>query len=295
MEVNTQSKGFFIQGESSDTAYINVRDLPHHKDERDFINSLWGKFKSLADKHFLEDAKNHFQERFWEMYLAVALMERGVKLISVGGEGPEFYFKICKRRVFVEAIAPGPGTSLDQVPGPKFGEASRTPTEKILLRFTHALEEKRKKYLLALDKGIITHEDGYILAINSREIHHGAGGNTLPFFIQAYLPIGPLAVAIDPKTLEVVGSHYQYRNKVSKQTGTDISTNAFLDPNFQFVSAILHSRVEVDCVNRPYEIGFDFDILHNPKALHKFNPKILPWFTSWIYHDDELSRIDPSL
>lgn len=291
--MNTPKESFFIQGESSDIAYSNVRDIAHHKDTRQFIDSLWVKYKPLADERFQEDAKIHFLEQFWEMYLAVAFMDRGLKLVSLGGEGPEFYFEMSKRRIFVEAIAPSQGDGLDQVPGPQFGVASRTPTEKILLRFTHALEEKRKKYLLAIDKGIITYEDGYILAINSSGMHHGPGGDTLPFFVKAYLPIGSLAVAIDPKTSKVVDSYYQYRDKISKQAGANISTNAFLDPEFQFVSAVLHSRV--DCVNRPTEIGSDFEILHNPKAVHSIDPATFPWATHWVLRDDKLTKKEPSL
>lgn len=292
MGVNAQSEGFFIQGESSDIAYINVRDLSHHKVTRFFVDSLWVKFKPLADQHFQEDAKNHFLERFWEMYVAVAFMDRGLNLVSLGGEGPEFYFEASRQRIFVEAIAPGPGDGADKVLEPRCGIAYEVPTEKILLRFTNALEEKRKKYHIALEKGIITSEDGYLLAINSRGIPYGPGGNTLPYFVQAYLPFGSLAVALDPKTLKIVDSYHQYRDKISKQTGANISTKAFLDPEFNFVSAVLHSAV--DCANRPSEIGADFCILHNPNATHAINPRMFPWLTNLVLRNEELIKIEPS-
>ena len=289
--MSTTGRGFFIQGEGLDLGYLNIRDSTHHEDTRQFVDSLWARYAPLADVHFREDAMNHFLERFWEMYVAVTFMERGLELFRVGGEGPEFYFKISQRRIFVEAVAPGPGTGLDQVPGPQFGVVTKTPTEKIMLRFTHALVEKRKKYLEALRKDIVRCDDGYLLAINSRGIHHGAGGNTMPYFVQAFLPFGPLAVALDPNTGNIVDSFHQYRDTVPKQSGQNISTKAFLDSEFQFVSAVLHSRV--DCVNCPIELGADFCILHNPSAAHGLDPLVFPWSKQLVLRGDELVEVKP--
>ena len=291
--MGTDAEGFFIRGNGSDLGYLNVRDSAHHQDTRQFIDSLWERYKPLADTHFRTDAKNHFLERFWEMYVAVTLMERGLKLFRVGGEGPEFYFEISQRRVFVEAVAPGAGTGPDQVPGPQYGVViTKTPTEKIMLRFTNALVEKRKKYLKALRKNILSPDDSYLLAINSRGIHHGAGGNTMPYFVQAFLPFGLLAVALDPKTGSILDSFHQYRDTVPKESGENISTKAFLDPEFQFVSAVLHSRV--DCVNCPNELGADFCILHNPSAAHGIDPLAFPWSKQLVLRDNELIEVKPN-
>lgn len=284
---------FFIQGEGSDPGYRNVRDSVHHEDTRQFVNSLWEKYKPLADVNFQTDAKNHFLQRFWEMYVAVTFMERGLKLVSVGGEGPEFYFENSQRRIFVEAIAPGPGTGLDQVPGPQSGVEVEVPEEKILLRFTHALAEKRKKYLEALKKAIVTSDDGYLLAINSRGIRHGPGGNTMPYFVKAFLPFGPFAWTLDRETGDIVDSFHQYRDSISKQVGSNISTTAFLDPEFRFVSAVLHSSV--DCANHPKEIGDDFCILHNPNPIHGIDPLVFPWAKHLFFREDQLIEVEPNV
>jgi len=87
--------------------YLNVRDSPHHGDTRQFVDSLWERYEPLADVHFRTDAKNHFLERFWEMYVAVTLMERGLKAISGRRQRAGVsIFKISQRRIFVEAVAP---------------------------------------------------------------------------------------------------------------------------------------------------------------------------------------------
>jgi hypothetical protein len=107
---------------------------------RDFVNSLWERYKLYADPHFLKDARDHFLERFWEMYLAVALLHRGFTLHRTGGESPEFFVEFDGHRIWLEATAPSPGTGNDKVPEIRFGVAGEVPTEKILLRFTNALK-----------------------------------------------------------------------------------------------------------------------------------------------------------
>jgi type I restriction enzyme S subunit len=139
----------------------------------------------------------------------------------------------------------------------------------------NALVAKREKYKAACSKGIVSVSDAYVLAINSRGIPHAPFGNTLPYFVQAFLPVGPIAVAIDRKSLEVADSHYQYRDAIQKQSGASVSTKAFLDTDFSFCSAVLHSSV--DCVNRPVEFGGDFCVLHNPNALHPIDESVFSW------------------
>lgn len=290
--MNTEIDNFFLDGDAGDLAYANIRDLPHHEDAREFILYLWRIYMPYADSHFREDAKNHFLQRFWEMYLAVTFINHGLDLHRAGQEGPEFYIEQNKRRVWVEAIAPGPGEGKDRVPEVEPGVAGRVPTEKILLRFTHALVEKRRKYLDAFEKGIISPEDGYLLAVNCRAIPHAPFGNTMPFFVQAYLPFGPLAVSIDRDTGDIVQTYYEYRDAISKLNGADISTTAFLDPELGFASAVLNSSV--DCVNRPEELGGDFSLLHNPNAIQRLDESQFGWCEQMSVEGDELITRKPS-
>ena len=286
MHMTLNTTGFFIQGNCSDPAYKNIRDHPAYHEARQFIDLMWNKYKPLADSNFRTDAKNHFQERFWEMYLAVSLAEKGLNLFRVGGEGPEFYFEHGGKRVWVEAITPGPGTGSDHVPELQLGVVNAVPTEKILLRFTHALVTKQEKYLKALAKGIVSENDAYLLAINSREIRHTLLESTMPSFIKAFLPIGSLAVAIDPNTRDVVESSYQYRGHIEKLSGENVSTRAFLDSEFAFCSAVLHSSA--DCLNRPTEFGGDFCVLHNPVATYQIDQIVFSGSRQFSVQDNEL-------
>ncbi|MDH3505328.1 MAG: hypothetical protein OEM58_12475 [Nitrospirota bacterium] len=270
---------------------MNTRDHPRGIEHKRFVEDLWCRFHHLADTHFREDARNHFSQRFWEMYLAVALLDHGFNLGHQKDEGPEFYASVGNSRIWFEAIAPGPGEGPDQVPQIVFGEGDEVPIERILLRFTNALTEKRQRYAASLDKGIISPEDHYVLAINSEGIRHEPCGNSMPYFIQAFLPFGPLTISIDTKTGEVKDSFHRYRPAVLKKSGSSVSTRAFLDQDASFCSAVLHSGV--DCANHPVHLGGDFSLLHNPNAQRPLDVAVFDWCEQFTFRDEQLHRSEP--
>jgi hypothetical protein len=286
-----RSHSFFIPGVCKDPGYQNVRDLPHWQGARDFTESLWRRYQGYEDEHFLREAKDNFLARFWEMYLAVTFIERRFRISRVGNAGPEFCFTSGTQKIWVEAVTPRRGIGGDSVPELLMGsdEACEVPTEKILLRYTNVLTEKRKQYLVALAKGIVNESDCFVLAINSRGIPHAPYGNTLPFFVQALLPFGNLAVLIDPKTGDSSEPFYQRREEITKANGFPVSTAGFLDPEFAFVSLVLHSAV--DCANHPAKLGGDFTILHNPSTSRALGHSVFDWCEQLIYHDGALQKV----
>ena len=88
------------------------------------LEKLWNRFGPYADKQFIKEFGRHVEERFWEMYLGVRLLE-GRKALrkkdklpkAERDEGPDFCIQKGRRRIWVEAIAPSPGdeTNLDKV------------------------------------------------------------------------------------------------------------------------------------------------------------------------------------
>lgn len=282
------SSSFFLPGKAPSRAYQRIRDQktdPAPK-ARSFIEGLWLRYRGYEDPHFLSDAKTHFLERFWEMYLAVTFMERGLQLSPPRDAGPDILCRHNGQKIWLEAVAPGPGDREDMVAEPELDVPYDVPTEKILLRFTNALAEKRKRYLAAHEKGVIGAQDCYVLAVNSRNIPHAPYGNTLPYFIQAVLPIGDPTIVFNRVTAEVVDSYYEPREAIVKAKGGVVSTKAFLDPQYSFVSAVLHSSV--DCVNRPPVLGNDFVVLHNPTAQRQLKRSLFSWCKQYVYNDGEL-------
>jgi hypothetical protein len=285
------ASNFFLPDENCVLGYRNVRDTAVLQPAREYTEGLWERYRSFADCHFLEDARQHFLQRYWEMYLTVALMEQDCAPVRVGGSGPEFFFPFDGRRVWVEAIAPGPGKGNDRVPDDLAEYGFSVPTEKILLRYTSALKAKRDKLICDQRKEIVSAADAYILALNCRDIPHAWLGGVIPFVVQAYLPFGPLSLTFDRRTGKVVDRSFQRRESLSKQSGTLIPTNSFLDPAYSAISAVIHSSV--NAANAPLVLGADFLVLHNPLA-RPLGTKLFSQYRQYVFADGKVKVIEPS-
>lgn len=280
---------FFLAGAATDPGYVNVRDNERLQFARDFTESLWPIYRPYADTHFREDAMHHFLQRFWEMYLACTLLYRGFKIERVGNEGPEFYFLCGENRIWVEAIAPGPGDGPDRVPDLRIGEVDTVWEEKIVMRYTHALLEKHRRYENALAKGIIQPSDKMLLAINCRGIPNVAYGAEIRYILKAFLPLGAYTLVLDRDTMEIKDSYHQRRETVIKLSGADVATTSFLNPQYAAFSAVLDSAV--DCANHPAELGEDFLLLHNPSTSHALPLKRFDWCRQFMFKDEVLSEV----
>src|SRR3954469_17862188 len=100
----------FDRPRGEDITYTNVRDDARGREMRTFAEELWARYAHLADPHFLDEFPNRFHQRFWEMYLAVALMDLGYSVTKESGKGLEYFVEVEGRKVWFEAIAPTAGT-----------------------------------------------------------------------------------------------------------------------------------------------------------------------------------------
>jgi len=124
-------QSFFLPGDVCDPGYLNIRRVPFVRPAKRYVERLWRVYAPYADRHFREDARKHFLQRYWEMYLAVALKDAGFTPVKLTDKGPEFFIEIDGRRVWVEAIAPGGGQGPDKVSEFPLEEAFNVPTEPV--------------------------------------------------------------------------------------------------------------------------------------------------------------------
>jgi hypothetical protein len=160
---------FFV--DSSDREDVNLdykalRDLPHNKPYRCFVESLWERYEPSGDgnDHFLGDAGIHFRQRFWEMYLYCALQDRGTEVKKTIGRargGPDYSLEIGGTKFWIEATAPTVGSGSDKVPYPVLGRADYVPETRIKLRYTNALEGKLKCWQEWQTNKIVNEQEGY--------------------------------------------------------------------------------------------------------------------------------------
>jgi hypothetical protein len=285
------ASSYFLPGEATDPGYANVRDSPNLIEAKAFTESLWEIYQPFADKHAQLDAQKHFRERFWEMYVACAFLKRGVQIHKAGDAGPEFYFKVDRRRVWVEAVAPGAGEGPDKVPAIVFGDAYTVPDDKVVLRFTSVVQAKLQKLKSDVSKGLLGEDESVILAINSRGVPHAPYPARIPYFVKAVLPFGNLTLEIDRATKAVMDQYHVYHPEIHKENNAPVSTAIFLDPSSAQIAAVIHSGV--DCANRPVSIGAEFDVLHNPSANTPLPRSLFRWCAQHHFSENELHSSDP--
>lgn len=281
---------FFQNGYKSSRGYAHIRDLSHLSAAKEFVEQLWGKYRPYADPHFREDAKEHFQQRFWEMYLGVTLISHGFTLDAGGTTGPEFSITIAGKKIWWEAVAPERGNGTDAVPEFVYGASVLTdvPAERIILRLRHAIEEKHRKYQHYLDQVVLNGNDAYVIAINSKCVHPIVSEIEMPYIIKAVLPFGNFVIVWDRNKNLLVDTCYEYRDVIRKKSGSDVPTDIFLDFQYSGISAVLHSSV--DAVNRPATFGADFILVHNPHAKNPIRPGTFKFGTEYWVEDDKLKR-----
>jgi len=277
---------FFLDGDGASREYLDVRDLRLAEYSKSYCEHLWTRYRPFADRYFLEDARFHFHQRFWEMYLAVTLLEWGIDLKKHSDEGPDFYYAAGRARVWIEAMALSGGEGEDRVPEPQMGKFTRVPHEKIFLRYQSGYSDKRRQYLSALEKGIVSPTDTCIIALNVRRVPHAAFGDTLPFAARAFYPIGPLTVSVPRDDRDVSESFYALRGSIHKLNGSEVGTKTFLDdPTSQFCSGVIESVV--DCANFTELFGQDFKFIHNRMARVPLNDNVTSHVHQYEYSDDD--------
>lgn len=266
----------YIRGDSGQTAKVTKM----------FTESLWVKYHPYADCNFGEQIRRDFDARFWEMYLACTLMDKGYEITGKTSKnaGPDIRFEHKGNIIWIEAIAPTSGSqsSSDKVPELVITNpptAQQVPDEQIILRYRAAIKEKYDyKYFEYLKSGIIDKEDFYLVAINGCRIPSSRVDFKPPRIVRSVLPIGYPQVTIDTVSMQKISEDYQYRAHISKAHGSSVRTDIFLDPYYKHISAVLFSNVDV--FNLTKSMGDDFITVHNPLA-HLLPDDFLNFCQQW--------------
>lgn len=254
---------------------------PDHKPTRSFVFDSWKSFdeQGLAKGNFVSDLvsgeDSKLFQRLWEVVLALHLRKQGFNIQS-HESGPDFSFEIDGKKVWVEAIAPEP---CDAIKERYNRQGGLVPHEQILLRWTSALANKRKRFLEYQNKGIVQSNDICIIAINGHMLHEARGISRLPYAVEAVFPIGPLAVGINKQTSECSDPYHSERRFVRKLSGANVPTDSFLNQENHYISTV------VGCSNcwTPLPEYHEMSIVHNPFADNRFPYKRFGTKFEYVY------------
>lgn len=240
-----------------------------------FVENLWNRYEEHADPDFTQKIATRFHDHFWEMYLACTLKDNGNNLLpKTRWKGPDIEIKNTGfSRILVEAVAVSPGSGEDKVPLPKLDDKMwfRIPEERIVLRYTTAIDAKHQKYIQYTNNkngNVIEKSEPYIIAVNGGKVPYAwDSDDEIPYIVQAVLPFGSpnLEVNWDSPKESVAG--YDNRPEIKKVSGKGIPTNIFLRKEYEGISGVIFSRVDIRQFRN--KMGRDFIFVHNPLALNK--------------------------
>ena len=271
---------------SGDPTYVKLRNRDQLAKQRTLINELYHQFEPYADKNFSSHFPVKCLARFWEMFLGCSLINAGFGLVRRGarpGGGPDLCIRDGNSCIWIEAVVPSPGDGIDAVPPLTNGIVQE---DKIVLRFSSAIRDKYLKYREYVNSGLISNREPFLIAVNGSNIPHCHDDpEVVPYAMQAVTPLGLPQVIFEPNTNRVIEEGFENRPRITKHSGSAVSTNIFLDDSFNLISGLLFSNAH------PFYISSAN--LNTVSLLHNYSPiNRLPdgWFGSrreWLIVKDE--------
>lgn len=285
---------FFLDGEAPDIIYREIRaaEYPIERAAKIFVEQLWTRTGEYLDAEVQACAPREFLARFWEMYVADALLASGLPLVKTRDRnlrlgGPDIL--IADPQAYVECIVATAGVGPDAVEPPKPFVVTRVPRERIILRIRAAIHEKLKKYNRYIERGVLTENDPYVIAINGFSIPMARGEPVMPYVVAAVLPFGQQQYHLD-SSFEVVESSFEQEYELLKASGSPVATDIFLTEDHAGISAVVYGRV--DAANHADPAGSEFIIVHNPTAKNPLLRDILPGYLEFSVVDEYLHVTD---
>jgi hypothetical protein len=278
------SPPLFSPGLATDPAYVNLRtgETEWLVAARARVESMWAQFYTFADPNFLTEIRRDFQARFWEMYLTCTLLEhaksRGYQ-VSCPKPGPDILLEFQASRIWIEALTATNGTpGLPDTLGPK-GD-STNPEERIVLRYTNAIQEKYRKYLRYLRDGRVGKNDAYVVAINAANLLYKwiHAQDDAPPFVKAVYPLGYYQLLLDRVSGDIVGHQNETRSEITKASGKTVPVHAFMDRRWRGISGILCSFASPTYTGH---LGLDFELAYNPMGRTPLPPDLITAKRVW--------------
>jgi hypothetical protein len=251
------------------------------------VESLWARFYPYADRRFLPEfqratdlmyaapdpgpardaAYNALQQRYWEMYLACALIDRGITLVPYRrrrAAGPDIFAEVGSTPTWIECIVPGPGTGVDAVPEFVADGVHDVPDDAVKLRLLAAIAEKRKKFSGYLKNGIVQATHARVIAINGRNVPSASTDFDPPRIARVLYALGNIAVRFNRDTGSWGEPYLTRQPTVAKKSGSTVPSGLFSEKGSADLTGVLYSWL--DPWNRVPDGKPDLLYLPNPHA-----------------------------
>lgn len=255
---------------------------PYAEGARQEINRMWEIYQELAEPEFVQQFARDPESKYWEMYVGCSMSSIGLK-VHRENQGPDFWVEGDAGRIWIEAIAPEPGTpgNPDAVPEPIAKQAADVPVVQILLRLTGAIHKKQAKFKHYYESGVVPQSEICVIALSAAKLWYPV---TPDYVRRAVYEAGSLYVTIDPKTLETVEQGLLHEPQIAKQGNLPFDKPTFLNDTCNHISGLLFGWRGI--ANTPAVWGSELALFHNHKAKH---PLARGWLRRGSEHWAEVS------
>lgn len=235
------------------------------------FESLWQEFGQFADRHFLDQVKRQFHQRTWEMYVG-RILSRAFDIES-DDSGPDF---TVNNQLYIECVCCTVGSSDNPNSVPSIisdGQVRAVPQHPIFLRVASVFKEKADKYTNWLQRGIISDDKPYVIAINIGELGYIEPSDR-PWVMSTLLGIN--GIVYYPDTGE---QEFARLLRVEKKDGGSVPIAQFCSRQYDYVSGVLFSNQTVlsHLLSKPNEYHF----INNPYARTPVSPLFASRFDRW--------------
>jgi hypothetical protein len=293
---------FFTSGDADDPVYLKWRD--HAGYDRERVERLWTRYKPYCpDRNFLTEARKHFIQRTWEMHLACVLMDHGAALRRAAPTGPDIRID-SDPPIWIEAIAVTAGEKIDRVrsreerrykesPAHPMAWAGYLPSENgMILRFTSALSEKRRKFAGYRQLGIVGENDVCIVAISFAAIDDAfylIDYPPIPIFIKALFEIGPDMLLLAKEDDTPPKWFQPPRPRITKNSGSPVDANAFVAGTAEEISGVFATASDLE---KSPDSGEKIMFVNNPTARNPVSAGTFRFGLEFIAADEKVDRRD---
>ena len=273
--------------------YMYRGDGGRAQDARKYCDDLWSVFHHHADPHFRREfpLREKTHQRWFEMYLTVALVRAGLDVCCPKPSGPDILLKVDERKIWVEATCPtgGLADSPNSIPPLVPDAVTREPVREYVLRILSSLDAKQKKLRKYIKDGIVAPGDMAVVAINTFGVD-GPGPYMESHMKRSLYGIGDPVLHMERSTGSVNRiSHQEVATicKLKKETGkpekVEIGTQPFLDGSIAHISGVLASQV--DAFNRSTTLGGDLVLYPNLSGENVSPPGALKLGHEWRFRE----------
>ena len=245
---------------------------------RQQLEQLWEEYCPYAPRGFRKKLQYEFHQRWWEMYLMLGLHRLGFPISTCSKDDrPDLLLDFGDVKVWVEAVAPKPGSMSDAVPEPVVDGVQDLPMREALLRLTQAVTAKREALNCYVQRGIVSDKDAFVVAVSSCALNQF--GSLLdwpqPVMLRVLAGAGDLAIPLK-------GSSRPYsklQDQTFRDSGSPVDLALFYSDEFSAVAGVLYSRD--DPLNAPIAPEESFELFINPKGQVRLpeaiTQKVLTW------------------